>query len=90
MVNTLIVDTISNDDTTNILILLSIECQYLNRCRHLTRIHYIYLFILTQITPDNKAVLITGCDTGFGHALALHLDKLVSLKLTLRYGDLRV
>ncbi|MGH0123682.1 UNVERIFIED_CONTAM: hypothetical protein FKN15_028913 [Acipenser sinensis] len=24
----------------------------------------------------NKAVLITGCDSGFGHALAKHLDKL--------------
>lgn len=25
---------------------------------------------------EGKAVLVTGCDTGFGHALAKHLHKL--------------
>ncbi|XP_069951240.1 D-beta-hydroxybutyrate dehydrogenase, mitochondrial isoform X1 [Cherax quadricarinatus] len=36
----------------------------------------IYLALATlKVTPSGKAVLITGCDTGFGHALALHLHK---------------
>ncbi|GAB1598601.1 retinol dehydrogenase 7-like [Argonauta hians] len=29
----------------------------------------------TNVNPDQKAVLITGCDTGFGHELAVKLDK---------------
>ncbi|KAK3871739.1 hypothetical protein Pcinc_023133 [Petrolisthes cinctipes] len=29
-----------------------------------------------KVSPAGKTVLITGCDTGFGFALALHLDKL--------------
>ncbi|XP_037782916.1 D-beta-hydroxybutyrate dehydrogenase, mitochondrial-like isoform X2 [Penaeus monodon] len=29
-----------------------------------------------QVSPKGRAVLITGCDSGFGLALALHLDKL--------------
>ncbi|KAG7161490.1 D-beta-hydroxybutyrate dehydrogenase-like 6 [Homarus americanus] len=29
-----------------------------------------------QVLPAGKAVLVTGCDSGFGHATALHLDKL--------------
>lgn len=28
------------------------------------------------VSSQNKAVLITGCDTGFGHKLTLRLDKL--------------
>lgn len=32
----------------------------------------------TQVSVAGKAVLITGCDTGFGFVLALHLDALVS------------
>ncbi|XP_042882082.1 D-beta-hydroxybutyrate dehydrogenase, mitochondrial-like [Penaeus japonicus] len=29
-----------------------------------------------QVSPKGRAVLITGCDSGFGLGLALHLDKL--------------
>ncbi|XP_071953166.1 D-beta-hydroxybutyrate dehydrogenase, mitochondrial-like [Antedon mediterranea] len=29
-----------------------------------------------RLSPNNKAVFITGCDTGFGHSLALRLDQL--------------
>ncbi|XP_042240147.1 estradiol 17-beta-dehydrogenase 2-like [Homarus americanus] len=37
----------------------------------------IYLALASMKVPmSRKAVLITGCDTGFGHALALHLDKM--------------
>ncbi|GIX77721.1 estradiol 17-beta-dehydrogenase 2 [Caerostris extrusa] len=32
-------------------------------------------FLSDKIQPDNKAVLITGCDCGFGHQLAKRLDK---------------
>ncbi|KAB7495047.1 hypothetical protein Anas_08776, partial [Armadillidium nasatum] len=35
--------------------------------------------IMRVINPGGKAVLITGCDTGIGHKLAFHLEKLVSL-----------
>ncbi|CAN7936952.1 unnamed protein product [Ixodes hexagonus] len=28
------------------------------------------------VSPAGKAVLVTGCDTGFGHSLALRLDRL--------------
>ncbi|KAK7072899.1 (2R,3R)-2,3-butanediol dehydrogenase, partial [Halocaridina rubra] len=33
-------------------------------------------FASLQIPPSKKAVLITGCDSGFGNAIALHLDNL--------------
>ncbi|XP_074594918.1 retinol dehydrogenase 5-like [Brevipalpus obovatus] len=29
----------------------------------------------TPINPDGKAILITGCDSGFGHESALHLNQ---------------
>lgn len=29
-----------------------------------------------EISPDKKAVIVTGCDSGFGHDIALQLDKL--------------
>ena len=32
--------------------------------------------ICIQVDPAAKAVLVTGCDSGFGHALALHLHDL--------------
>jgi NAD(P)-dependent dehydrogenase (short-subunit alcohol dehydrogenase family) len=32
--------------------------------------------ICIQVDPATKAVLVTGCDSGFGHALALHLHDL--------------
>ena len=39
-----------------------------------------YLGIFPQqparLEPRNKAVLVTGCDTGFGHALAAKLDNI--------------
>lgn len=42
--------------------------------------HFLYdLFNTEKVLPSNKAVLITGCDTGFGHQLAKKLDS---------YGDL--
>jgi len=34
-----------------------------------------HLFPPGNISPNGKYVLITGCDTGFGHALAIELDK---------------
>jgi NAD(P)-dependent dehydrogenase (short-subunit alcohol dehydrogenase family) len=36
---------------------------------------YQYLFPPPNINPNSKYVLISGCDTGFGHALAIELDK---------------
>jgi NAD(P)-dependent dehydrogenase (short-subunit alcohol dehydrogenase family) len=36
---------------------------------------YGYLFPPPNISPNAKYVLISGCDTGFGHALAIELDK---------------
>jgi short-subunit dehydrogenase involved in D-alanine esterification of teichoic acids len=30
----------------------------------------------SKVSPENRAVLITGCDTGFGHQLAIEVDKL--------------
>ena len=36
---------------------------------------YRYLFPSPSINPENKHVLITGCDTGFGHGLAVELDR---------------
>jgi len=35
-----------------------------------------YYVTTLKIDPTDKAVFITGCDSGFGHALALHLDKI--------------
>ncbi|XP_042889687.1 D-beta-hydroxybutyrate dehydrogenase, mitochondrial-like [Penaeus japonicus] len=29
-----------------------------------------------EITPAKRAVIVTGCDSGFGHAIALQLDKI--------------
>ena len=37
---------------------------------------YQNLFPVPAIKPDNKSVLVTGCDTGFGHGVAVALDKL--------------
>ncbi|CAF3680644.1 unnamed protein product [Rotaria sordida] len=36
---------------------------------------YQHIFNITNINPHNKYVLISGCDTGIGHALAIELDK---------------
>ena len=36
---------------------------------------YRYFFPSPNIRPDGKHVLITGCDSGFGHALAIELDR---------------
>jgi len=36
---------------------------------------YQHLFPTPNIDPHDKYVLISGCDTGFGHALAIELDK---------------
>src|SRR5438128_726979 len=36
---------------------------------------YLHLFPPPNINPNGKYVLISGCDTGFGHALAIELDK---------------
>lgn len=38
--------------------------------------HCIYDHFNTEtVSPNNKSVLITGCDSGFGHQLAQRLDK---------------
>lgn len=36
---------------------------------------YQYLFPIPDIDPHGKYVLVTGCDTGVGHTLAIELDK---------------
>jgi NAD(P)-dependent dehydrogenase (short-subunit alcohol dehydrogenase family) len=36
---------------------------------------YQYVFPSPDINPNGKYVLISGCDTGFGHGLAIELDK---------------
>jgi NAD(P)-dependent dehydrogenase (short-subunit alcohol dehydrogenase family) len=36
---------------------------------------YQYFFPTPDINPNGKYVLISGCDTGFGHGLALELDQ---------------
>jgi short-subunit dehydrogenase len=36
---------------------------------------YEYFFSTSDINPHGKYILITGCDTGVGHALAIELDK---------------
>ena len=36
---------------------------------------YQHFFPAPNINPNGKYVLISGCDTGFGHALAIELDK---------------
>ncbi|CAF1030538.1 unnamed protein product [Adineta ricciae] len=36
---------------------------------------YQHLFPPPDVSPNGKYVLISGCDTGFGHALAIELDK---------------
>lgn len=36
---------------------------------------YQYFFPSPNINPTDKYVLITGCDTGFGHGLAVELDR---------------
>ncbi len=36
---------------------------------------YQYFYPSPNIDPHGKYVLITGCDTGFGHTLAIELDK---------------
>ncbi|XP_037031337.1 dehydrogenase/reductase SDR family member 9-like [Bradysia coprophila] len=38
-------------------------------------IKFAFLFPCTKIKSDNKCVLVTGCDTGFGHQTALLLNK---------------
>jgi len=37
---------------------------------------YQYLFPPPNLSPNGKYVLISGCDTGFGHTLAIELDKI--------------
>jgi hypothetical protein len=41
--------------------------------RHLTRVFI--LPRLPSVNPKGKAVLVTGCDSGFGHLTALELNK---------------
>ncbi len=36
---------------------------------------YRYLYPTPNVNPHGKYVLITGCDSGFGHSLAIELDK---------------
>ncbi|CAF4808158.1 unnamed protein product, partial [Rotaria sp. Silwood2] len=36
---------------------------------------YQHFFPTPNINPNGKYVLISGCDTGFGHGLAIELDK---------------
>ncbi|XP_069689208.1 short-chain dehydrogenase/reductase family 9C member 7-like [Periplaneta americana] len=40
--------------------------------------HVVWHFVTKEMLPDlnDKAVFITGCDSGFGHKLAMKLDKL--------------
>ncbi|KAG7168551.1 putative D-beta-hydroxybutyrate dehydrogenase-like 7 [Homarus americanus] len=43
----------------------------------LTAASYLYTADM-KLPVSGKSVVVTGCDTGFGNTLALHLDKLVS------------
>ncbi|CAF4138518.1 unnamed protein product, partial [Adineta steineri] len=43
--------------------------------RHTCYRLYQHLYLSKDINPNGKYVLITGCDTGFGHTLAIELDK---------------
>lgn len=36
---------------------------------------FVRSFFPVFILPDGKAILITGCDTGFGHQLAIKAKK---------------
>ena len=36
---------------------------------------YQHFFPSPNISPNGKYVLISGCDSGFGHALAIELDR---------------
>lgn len=36
---------------------------------------YEYFYLTANVNPNGKYVLISGCDTGFGNALAIELDK---------------
>ena len=36
---------------------------------------YQHFFPTPNINPNGKYVLISGCDTGFGHGLAIEFDK---------------
>lgn len=45
-----------------------------------TLAYYVLECLLTDtVSPTGKAVLITGCDTGFGHDLAARLDRFGNL-----------
>jgi len=54
---------------------------HLSVCTILTLVSWIFahfihdLFNRKAVDPAGKMVLITGCDTGFGHDLALRLDQ---------------
>lgn len=37
---------------------------------------YKYTFPVPNVNPSGKSVVISGCDTGFGHGVAVQLDKL--------------
>ncbi|CAF1007193.1 unnamed protein product [Rotaria sordida] len=51
-----------------LLIILALLLDFLYRI-------YRYIFPLPNIDPTGKYVLISGCDSGFGHGLAIELDK---------------
>ncbi|CAF2599725.1 unnamed protein product [Rotaria sp. Silwood2] len=53
-----------------IVIIISIIILYLTYCL------YQHFFSSSKINPKGKYVLISGCDTGIGHALAMKLDQL--------------
>ena len=66
-----------------IFVIINEICQSLSMCFIIGSIIFVYVsyrvyqyfFPPPNINPNGKYVLISGCDTGFGHGLAIELDK---------------
>lgn len=53
-----------------------------------TLAYFLYERVNTNtVDPTNKAVLVTGCDTGFGNSLVQRLDKLGKSNFTVKRSN---